>query len=133
VQRRAEQGAGVHSAELSRSKWRLTLGILSGGRVRVYISQLMGWQKMGQMAHVIFFSFYFSLLLFWPCIIGLYFYNLLFLHISKASPCLTPYRLKGLQVFKFLDLSYRLKGLQVFKFLDLFAPSNVNYSCIFYC
>jgi hypothetical protein len=37
----------------------------------------------------------FSFLLFWPCIIGLYFYIFLFFHITKASPRLTPYRLKG--------------------------------------
>jgi hypothetical protein len=55
--RSLEQGAGGCSAEqsraggwcakrrveLSRSKWRLNLGILSGGRVRVCMGQ-MGWQ-----------------------------------------------------------------------------------------
>jgi hypothetical protein len=41
------------------------------------------------------FSFFFSFLLFWPCIIRVYFYIFLFLHITKASPHLTPYRLKG--------------------------------------
>jgi hypothetical protein len=47
VQRRAEKGASVHSAQQSSCKWRLSLGIVSGGRVRECMGQLMGWQKMG--------------------------------------------------------------------------------------
>jgi hypothetical protein len=64
AQLRAGGWCAQRKAELSRSKWRLNLGILSGGRIRVCMGQLMGWQKMGQTAHVIFFSFYFSLLFF---------------------------------------------------------------------
>jgi hypothetical protein len=57
----------------------------------------------------VFFCSFFSLLLFWPCIIGLYFYIFLFLHISKASPYLTAYHLKGKKVVRHLELPYRLK------------------------
>jgi hypothetical protein len=41
------------------------------------------------------FLFFFSFLLFWPCIIGLYSYFFLFLYIIKASSRLTPYHSKG--------------------------------------
>jgi hypothetical protein len=44
------------------------LGILSGGRVTECMGLLMGWQKMGQMAHVMFFSFF----LFFSLVLALY-------------------------------------------------------------
>jgi hypothetical protein len=72
------------------------------------MDQLMDWQTMGQTVHVMFFSFFLSF--FWPCIIGLYFYIFLFLHISKASPHLTPYLLKGKKVVCRLESPYRLKN-----------------------
>jgi hypothetical protein len=59
AQSRARSWCAQHSAD--QEKWRLPLGILSGGRVRECMGQLMGWQKMGQMAHVMFF-FIFSFL-----------------------------------------------------------------------
>jgi hypothetical protein len=46
------------------------------------------------MAHLMLFLF-FLFFFFWHCIIGLYFYIFLFLHITRASPHLTPYHLKG--------------------------------------
>jgi hypothetical protein len=55
----SEHGAGGRSAEQTRSKWWLPLGILSGGRVRECMGQLMGWQKMGLTAHVMFFFVFF--------------------------------------------------------------------------
>jgi hypothetical protein len=121
--RSLEQGAGGCSAEQSRGlvcaaqsraiqeQVRLNLGILSGGRVRVCMGQ-MGWQKMGQTTHVIFFVLLFSSL-FWACIIRLYFYNFLYLHISKVSPRLTPYHLKDKKVVCRLESPYHLKNYDV--------------------
>jgi hypothetical protein len=40
----------------------------------------------------------------------IYFYIFLFLHITKASPRLTPYRLKGKKGVGRLRTSYRLKN-----------------------
>jgi hypothetical protein len=100
--RSSEQGAGGCSAEkrwgwcaqrrADQEKWWLALGILSGGRVRECMGQLMGWQKMGQTAHVMFFfvfSFLFSffgLALLDYISIFFYFYILVRRHLAL---CLT--------------------------------------------
>jgi hypothetical protein len=52
------------------------------------------------------------LLLFWPCIIELYFFFFLFLHITKVSPHLTPYRLKGKKGVRRLESPYHLKNYE---------------------
>jgi hypothetical protein len=53
------------------------------------------------------FSF---LLFFWPCIIRLYSNIFLFLYITKASPRLTLYHLKGKKGVRRLESPYRLKN-----------------------
>jgi hypothetical protein len=56
-----------------------------------------------------FFVFlFFSLFL--PCIIRLYSYIFLFLYITKASPHLTLYHLKGKKGVRRLESPYRLKN-----------------------
>jgi hypothetical protein len=64
---------------------------------------LMDWQKM---VHLMFFSFLFSFLLFLTLH---YSYIFLFLHITKASPRLTLYRLKDKKGVRRLESPYRLK------------------------
>jgi hypothetical protein len=53
------------------------------------------------------FSFFFSFLLFFTLY---YSYIFLFLHITKASPRLTLYRLKGKKGTRRLESPYRLKN-----------------------
>jgi hypothetical protein len=60
-----------------------------------------------------FFIFLFFSL-FWPFITGLYSYFFLFLYITKASPHLTPYHLKGKKGVRRLELPYRLKNYGIY-------------------
>jgi hypothetical protein len=55
------------------------------------------------------FSFFFSFLLFFTLY---YSYIFLFLHITKASPRLTLYRLKGKKGGRRLESPYRLKNYE---------------------
>jgi hypothetical protein len=80
---------------------------LSGGRVRVE-GQLMGF--MQKMAHVMFFFIFLFFSPFLASIIDYISIYFLFLHISKTSPRLTPYRLKGKKGVCRLETPYRLKN-----------------------
>jgi hypothetical protein len=54
------------------------LGILNGGRVRECIGQLMGWQKTDQMAHVMFFCFFFVFSFFGLVLLTIFLYFSIF-------------------------------------------------------
>jgi hypothetical protein len=68
---------------------------------------LHGLAEVGPCDIFCFFSVFspFLTLYYW-----IYFYIFLFLHITKASPCLTPYRLKGKKGVGRLRTPYRLKN-----------------------
>jgi hypothetical protein len=63
-----------------------------------------------KLTHVVFFASFLFFSPFLTLYYWIYFYIFLFLHITKASPRLTPYRLKGKKGVGRLRTPYRLKN-----------------------
>jgi hypothetical protein len=94
--RRRKQGVSGGGCRLGTAGGDCRLGVVVGCHLYVVGGGIRGPDGLhGLDGPCDVFSFFFSFLLFWPCIIRVYFYIFLFLHITKASPHLTPYRLKG--------------------------------------